>query len=270
MPTYWKVPNESLFIHNPWKVVGSSNGLVCFSRVPTVPLILVNNPCTRELRKLPMPPLLSEKILPRCFSFGYDSSTDDYKLVMGTSDPTPNTIETLFQVLSLKSNTWKLVGEFTVINTEPVDSEYECVESYVGIVKDQLCIFFCCNRDNDLPCNNIWAMRSCKGERYWEKLPDNYEMKYQVVHYMKNLEFTSSMKIRMSFFCDDNKCLSRAWFNIKSPLFVPSLVSPYAGRPSRAKNNKTSVKSWFLTLKVSYAYYVVIKARGAVARLHQG
>ncbi|GJY06710.1 putative F-box domain-containing protein [Tanacetum coccineum] len=303
MPTYWKVPNEKLYKSNIWKVVGSSNGLVCFSTPYSGAPILVSNPRTRELRKLPMPPpLLSGKSMSRFFSFGYDSSTDDYRLVVGASESM--TKETLFHVLSLKSNTWKLTGvfkylifydrpgilfdgalhwlasdynaserkrvilsfdlfreEFTAIIPEPVDSEYAPVDSYVGIVEDQLCIFFQLSRDNDFPCNNIWVMRSCKGERYWEKLPDNYEMKYQVVHRMKNLEFTLSMKIRVSFFCDDNKCLSRAWFHIKSPLFVPGLVSPYAGRPSHAKNNKTSVKSW--SLKVGYAYYVVIRARGA-------
>ena len=288
MPTYWKVPNEIAFQFNSWSVVGSSNGLVCFSPLPLDALILVNNPFTRELRKLPSVLQKNTNLWDTCLSFGYDSSTDDYKVVMGIWNDRTN--ETLIQVFSLKSNTWKPIGEvkyrlfrnrpgilfngalhwlavdynvgtekgfilsfdlsreeFTVF-PEPDDSKFEwCTLNYhyyVGIVEDQLCLFFS-DRGNDLPCNNIWVIRSCKGERFWELLPDYYEMKYEVVHHMKILECTSSKKNRMSFFCDDDyKCMSRAWKHINAHLFVPSLVSPNAARPSHAKNYKKSIKSW--------------------------
>lgn len=71
MPTYWKIPNERLYQHNPWRLVGSSNGLVCISPFRLHALIMVSNPWTREIRKLPMAPLVSEKDSSGlCLSFG--------------------------------------------------------------------------------------------------------------------------------------------------------------------------------------------------------
>ncbi|GJV70977.1 hypothetical protein Tco_1490972 [Tanacetum coccineum] len=86
-------------------------------------------------------------------------------------------------------------------------------------------------------------MRSYNGEQSWERLPNDCEMKYEVVHSMKMLEFSSPKQKRMNFFCDDNKCLSRAW---NAHIFMPSLVSPYvnSGRPSHPTNNKTIGSAW--------------------------
>ncbi|GKC10324.1 F-box protein CPR1-like protein, partial [Tanacetum coccineum] len=105
--------NEALFQYNDaWKVVGSSNGLVCvFSYlICKDALLLLVNPWTREVRELPMAPLLPKKTEPYevSASFGYDSSSDDYKVVMGYKKK--NVEDALVQVLSLKSNTWKLIG----------------------------------------------------------------------------------------------------------------------------------------------------------------
>ncbi|GJT29589.1 putative F-box domain-containing protein [Tanacetum coccineum] len=283
MPSYWKIPNERLYQYNRWYVVGSSNGLVCISNCLGDPIIVVNNPCTTELRKLP---IVSEKIGTETgglsLSFAYDSSTDDYKVVMGIKKS--NDVA-LVQVLSLKSNTWKIIGqsnysfifdnpgmlfngklhwvvydtserqvvilsfdlsleEFKVI-PQPNDSKYEslsCRFPSIGIVDDQFCLFFTKRRSN-LP-SYIWVMRSYNVDQSWELLPDNYEMKHEVVHYMKMIEYGSPMNKHTTFFFDDNKCLSRAQKYIKAYTFVPSLVSPYAGRPSHAKNNKTSFIAW--------------------------
>ena len=299
MPTYWKIPNARLYEANKWKVAGSSNGLVCLYRIDEkVSLILLSNPCTREVRKLPMSPLFSDyqKI---CLSFAYDSSTDDYKVVMEIDKD--NGV-TLIQVLSLRSNTWKVIGEFnyafmqiqpdgillhgalhwvvfdyTTRNKEykekiivsfdlsreefkviplPNHPRYEWhsrrCKPILGIVDDQMCLFFL-NRHNQLP-REIWVMRSYNVQHSWELLPKNYKMKH-VVHHMKMVEFPSPKNKRMSFFCDDNKCSSRAWRYIRAHQFVPSLVSPYAARPSHAKNNKTSVKSWSIQVRFAFLCY---------------
>ena len=63
----------------PWKIVGSSNGLICVSPLIVDARIFLSNPSTREVRKLPMAPLLPKSVTYKlCFSFGYDSSTDYY------------------------------------------------------------------------------------------------------------------------------------------------------------------------------------------------
>ncbi|XP_071687392.1 F-box/kelch-repeat protein At3g06240-like [Rutidosis leptorrhynchoides] len=84
-------------------MIGSCNGLVCIS--PFVDELLVTNPSTREVRKLPMLPFCRGNL---CWGFGYDSITDDYKVVAGINES-----EHLmrFQVLSLKSSQWKFVGD---------------------------------------------------------------------------------------------------------------------------------------------------------------
>ncbi|GJV21960.1 putative F-box domain-containing protein [Tanacetum coccineum] len=281
MPTVWKIPDD--FQNNIWKVVGSSNGLVCISPLLRDPLILVNNPCTGEVRELPMAPLISEKIIGKLsVSFGYDSSTDDYKVVMGIKKGLEGAI---VQVFSLKSNSWKLIGDvkywfmynkpgilfngalhwfvfdynnetrtvilsfdlsredFNVI-PQPNDTKYtwDLLDSVttMGIVENQLSIILT-NVDNPLK-RNIWVMRSYNVGHSWELLPNDCEMKYDVVHYMKMYDCTSPMKKRLSFFCDDNTCSSRSGKYVDTHIFVQSLVSPYVNyeRPSRAGSDKVA------------------------------
>ncbi|GJU70132.1 putative F-box domain containing protein [Tanacetum coccineum] len=117
MPWHWKavdkISNKSLYEFNSWRVVGSSNGLVCFSRIHKDGLTVINNPWTREVIKLPMSPLVPAKVFGLLtMSFGYDSYTDDYKVVMSIQK---GLHESLVQVLSLKSNTWKLIGQFNYL-----------------------------------------------------------------------------------------------------------------------------------------------------------
>lgn len=301
MPTYWKIPNERLYEYNNWKVAGSSNGLVCLYRIDEkVSLILLSNPCTREVRRLPMSPFVPEHQYMGgiCLSFAYDSSTDDYKVVMEIDK---NNGVTLIQVLSLRSNIWKLIGDFNykfmpnkpgillhgalhwvvldysardksnlkiIISFDLSREEFKVIPQpnqpryawhsrrstpVPGIVDNQMCLFLL-NRHNNLP-REIWVLRSYNVQHSWELLPKNYEMKHQVVHHMKMVEFPSPKNKRMSFFFDDNKCLSRAWRYIRAHRFVPSLVSPYAAGPSHAKNNKTSVKSWTIQVRLAFLCY---------------
>ncbi|GJX98453.1 F-box protein CPR1-like protein [Tanacetum coccineum] len=67
--------------------------------------ICLTNPSTREFRKLHKAPILPKKW--KRYGFGYDSSTDDYKLVMAINQGCDGA---LVQILSLKSNVWKLLG----------------------------------------------------------------------------------------------------------------------------------------------------------------
>ncbi|CAH1452892.1 unnamed protein product [Lactuca virosa] len=85
-------------------LLGSSNGLVCISSFSSQ--LVVANPSTREVQTLRDPQIHDTKHL--CWGFGYDSSTDDYKVVLGFRKRVG---WTCFQVLSLKSNVWKLIGD---------------------------------------------------------------------------------------------------------------------------------------------------------------
>ncbi|GKD79593.1 F-box/kelch-repeat protein-like protein [Tanacetum coccineum] len=290
MPTVWKIPDETHerlydYQNNVWKVVGSSNGLVCISPLFHRHLILVNNPCTGEVRELPMAPLVSEKSVDDVsLSFGYDSSTDDYKVVLGIKKLRLE--GAIVHVFSLKSNSWKLIGdvkywfmfnkpgilfngalhwfvedysreepdnsilsfhlshgEFNVI-PQPNDTKYflDLFDSgpTLGTVENQLCIILT-NINNHLN-RNIWVMRSYIDEPSWELLPNDREMKFDVVHYMKMYDCTSPMKKRLSFFCDDNTCSSRSGEYVDAHIFVQSLVSPYLNneRPSHAGSDKVA------------------------------
>lgn len=90
-------------------ILGSSNGLVCVSTIYVD--ILVANPSTREVRKLPKPTI--HDILSLYGGFGYDPLTDDYKVII-----VDNRHKTRNQVLSLKSNVWKVIEQvkYTLIS----------------------------------------------------------------------------------------------------------------------------------------------------------
>ncbi|GJZ81295.1 putative F-box domain-containing protein [Tanacetum coccineum] len=263
----FEISNESFYEYNQWKLVGSSNGLVCFSRIRKDALTVINNPWTREVTKLPMAPSLPAELNGMLtMSFGYDSYTDDYKVVMAIEK---GLHESLIQVLSLKSNTWKLIGQFKYLFrhrlpgilcngalhwfvydysnkktnrvilsfdlsreeftafSEPNDKRYESSFTRVGMLEDQLCIFsHNMHNDNDLP-RNIWVMRSYNVQESWELLSNDCEIKCEVAHYMNMLDCNSPKNTTTSFFCNyNNKCSSRAWKYIIAQKFVPSLVSP--------------------------------------------
>lgn len=91
-------------------IVGYSNGLVCISTLDGE--IIVANPSTREMRTLPRPrKVIKLTRLSNCWGFGYDSSTDDYKVVLGFIIKRKGVFQTCFKlrVLSLKLNVWKVI-----------------------------------------------------------------------------------------------------------------------------------------------------------------
>nr|GEX45874.1 hypothetical protein [Tanacetum cinerariifolium] len=82
---------DNSFLSNEYHIIGSSNGLVCIS--PKDVQLLVTNPLTREVNYLPTLPdeVLPEKTTCRfiskpCWGFGYDSSMDDYKKLIKTTN----------------------------------------------------------------------------------------------------------------------------------------------------------------------------------------
>ncbi|GJU16122.1 putative F-box domain-containing protein [Tanacetum coccineum] len=261
-------------------IIGSSNGLVCFSISLFNAQVIVTNPLTREVKKLQTPPEIPEtpKIPSRtslCWGFGYDSFTDDYKVVIGIRMRKGGT---LFRVLTLKSNIWKVMSqvkykvfrrigilwngmlhwlvedcytEKQVIlsfnlsrdefkeTSQPHDSRYVCDWSNsLGIAEGCLCIF------RNHPSCQRWVMKNNNDKQSWELLPYDCEMnKYDVAHVLKRCTLYNN-----HYLCDKgDKFLSKDGKYIASPLYVPSLVSPHLNGKSKkkrhTKNNKRSGKA---------------------------
>ncbi|RVW69543.1 F-box/kelch-repeat protein [Vitis vinifera] len=86
------------------QLVGSCNGILC--SVYGFNTFYLLNPSVREHKTLPYP---GEIHFGRAFygyllhGFGYDSSTDDYKLFRGSYSTVKSTIE----IFSLKTNSWR-------------------------------------------------------------------------------------------------------------------------------------------------------------------
>ncbi|GJV45230.1 gypsy type transposase [Tanacetum coccineum] len=108
----YEVDDNHFNVHS-CHLIGSSNGLICISPFYKV---IVSNPMTREVKYLRNPEI--PYIISLCWGFGYDSSTGDYKVILGFRR---GDNLTCFQVLSLKSDVWKVVG----------DVKYTCI-SRVG------------------------------------------------------------------------------------------------------------------------------------------
>ncbi|CAB4274595.1 unnamed protein product [Prunus armeniaca] len=82
------------------RIVGSCNGLICLQVNCTN--IVIWNPCTGHSKLLPKPYSLLSGFL--FFGFGYDSTTDDYKVIRGSR--TALSKETVVEVFSLRTNSW--------------------------------------------------------------------------------------------------------------------------------------------------------------------
>ncbi|GJT55830.1 hypothetical protein Tco_0990884 [Tanacetum coccineum] len=147
--------NESLYEYNLWKVVGSSNGLVCFFRIRLDALTVLFNPWTREVTKLPIAHLLPVKVSRLLtLSFGYDSYSDDYK---------PGIFYNVALHWYVFHNAYKVIlsfdlsrEEFTVF-PEPNDKRYDSSFTTPDMLEDHLCIFpLDIHNDND-PSSDIWV-----------------------------------------------------------------------------------------------------------------
>lgn len=64
-----------------WNLVGTCNGLLCFTSGDYQELVMVCNPITREQVMLPKPTAATSKSCSLIFGFGFDSLTKKYKVV---------------------------------------------------------------------------------------------------------------------------------------------------------------------------------------------
>ncbi|XP_062001450.1 F-box/kelch-repeat protein At3g23880-like [Rosa rugosa] len=91
------------------KIVGSCNGLICVE-IDEKDMVLWN-PCTGQSNLLPKPTSklcgVGYDLTMKFSGFGYDSTNDDYKVVRGYSFRVAGSKETVVQVFSLKSGSWR-------------------------------------------------------------------------------------------------------------------------------------------------------------------
>lgn len=80
-------------------IVGSCNGLICLAGCGGV---FLWNPCTGEASKLPKQAFIAywDHMF---YGFGYDSSTEDYKVILGSKSTTK------IDVFALKKGSWRNV-----------------------------------------------------------------------------------------------------------------------------------------------------------------
>ncbi|GKD88683.1 F-box protein CPR1-like protein [Tanacetum coccineum] len=290
---WYTIPDEWGSYHS-LRIEGSSNGLVCISSYDN--RICLTNPSTREFRILQKPPIPLKNVpYPQRYGFGYDSSTDDYKLVMVINQGSDD--GTLVQILSLKSNVWKFFGHVNysfhdsqpgilfngalhwimynnnrdkvfIVSFDLAKDEFrESVQlddtiydgsrcNKLGIIEDHLCIF---QERNDGRPYGIWVMKNYNvkpSSICWDLLPTDCEMKDRV-HYM--IKDSLQSRKMPTYFCSDDTFLSRSGKHIWSPIFVQTLVSPFVnnnGRPNHAKNNKRTIEAG--SSKVIFAYYILL------------
>ncbi|GJZ41323.1 putative F-box domain-containing protein [Tanacetum coccineum] len=262
-----KVLSDNEYYKDKWCIVGSCNGLVCFSTSLYYTQVVVTNPMTREVKKLQTFTRIHEfrSRWSLCWGFGYDSFTDDYKVVMGTQ--MDYDAGTLFQVLTLKSNLWKVMKqvkynfynplgilwngalhwfmqdcnsmkkvilsfdlsreEFEEI-PQPFDSRY--VGTYLGITEGCLCIYL-----NDPPYER-WVMKNYNDKQSWELLPGCETNTYDVAHMLKCYFSHKNWCL-----CDedDYKFYSKFGKYIRCPIYVHSLVSPHLnGCPKKKRHTE--------------------------------
>ena len=211
------------------KVVGSSNGLVCISRHHSHDFLVVN-PSTREVKELRELPPNYYEYYAYASGFGYDSSIDDFKVVIGHKD-LPNEADFMFKVLELKTNIWRSIdlscgydcldGEgilcngaihwldwkkpsvivsfdlskevFKKIPLPKLDDQYDSWT--LGTMKDRLCIFP--QPDiNNLSKNKereIWVRGDYNAQESWELTlpPPGYDANKTTIDYIPHGNFLS-------------------------------------------------------------------------------
>ncbi|KAJ9558891.1 hypothetical protein OSB04_013505 [Centaurea solstitialis] len=251
-------------------LLGSSNGLVCVS--PRRSEVLLVNPETREVSKLKNPQIAEAAYVTG--GFGYDTSTDDYKVVLGFL----NSGFTCFKVFSLKSNAWKIIGDVCYpININRVgilcNGALHWVAEYVdrkkiicfdlsedrikeipqpdhvlykvdmvgyssmrlGTLDDRLCVF----RRKMVPFK-IWVMNEYNVKRSWELVDPESKIECEGVHRLKDLKHYIPNK---RSFCHETWIVRSPEF-LGSFVYVPSLVSPHVCRKPKRKRQETgSTKS---------------------------
>ena len=230
-------------------LLGSSNGLVCIS--PSHGQLIVANPLTREMKTVPNPKKFDRSDWSQCWGFGYDSSTDDYKVIAGFKS---GSCSMSFQVFTLKTNVWKDFGtikymyfnldavgilcngklhwlmedqnkKVVIISFDLFEEKFEEISGpgefkyglfcNLGIIEECLCLCDIHKR--------IWVLKNYNIRESWVSLQDALQNDKDVVHYLK--PFKDSLS-QTSFFTNDDLIMSRTWDVNFVPVFVRSLVSP--------------------------------------------
>ncbi|KAI3706264.1 hypothetical protein L6452_23880 [Arctium lappa] len=273
-------------------LIGSSDGLVCIS--PSRTEIVVVNPCIREVYKLTKPQIPKSGSL--CWGFGYDASTDDYKVVLGFMKG-----ENLacFQVFSLRSNMWKVIGEinctflsrvgillkgalhwivynasfekknviisynlseekFAVV-PQPDDMSYwSSVAEHSSMRLGTINGCLCAFRYDNLP-NEIWMMKDYGVKQSWGIFGPERVVKYEAVHGIKRLK---NYIPKQRPLCHE-PWLVRSRVFLGNPIYVESLVSPHFHRRLRRRRQAADTvrNAWVVPNNVIVALYAVPRAQ---------
>ncbi|XP_041016641.1 F-box/kelch-repeat protein At3g06240-like [Juglans microcarpa x Juglans regia] len=136
------------------RIVGSCNGLVCVA-VHRHKGFRIWNPSTGDVRKLP-DPKFSLRGEDYWYGFGFDPSTDDYKLLVASFLFLPRYQESEGKLFSLKRNSWKTILQGVDASSEAKEStgilcngslhwQLELWEELDGVwvpeCRDQICVF---------------------------------------------------------------------------------------------------------------------------------
>ncbi|GJX20471.1 F-box/kelch-repeat protein-like protein [Tanacetum coccineum] len=113
LPNFVKLPTN---FPSKYSLIGSVNGLICFSSGSSYTVIYIWNPSLSALMTLPPYPTKISRVN---FRFGFDPKTNDYKVVLYTLEfRLPNIIEpSIFpnclqvEVYSLRKGSWVLVTQ---------------------------------------------------------------------------------------------------------------------------------------------------------------
>nr|GEV06303.1 hypothetical protein [Tanacetum cinerariifolium] len=267
------LPHNNMYRHDTQcNIVGSSNGLVCIVHSSRA-CMSVANPSTRQFRILPKPLpgyvaiVHGEYNLIGPIGFGYDSFSDDYKVVLGSRGGS----SCWFTVLSLKTNAWKHAGQFgcsqlvlqlvgAVCNgaihwfMKADNSKYEIIafdlsteefteipqppdlgctlSSRLGIIDGCLCICYPTIYISDRP---IWIMKTYNVKSSWTLLPP------YAIHTLKCPK--DDYVPHTSFFTDDDDDKIELRYkesDLCAPIIVRSLVSPHVYRRLKRKRGPTN------------------------------
>ncbi|GJZ25453.1 putative F-box domain-containing protein [Tanacetum coccineum] len=277
---FYGLPHNNMYRHDTkCNIVGSSNGLVCIVHSSRAHMS-VANPSTRQFRILPKPlpgyvPIVHGGYnLIGPIGFGYDSFSDDYKVVLGSRGG-PSC--TRFTVFSLKTNAWKHAGQFGCsqlvlqfvgafcngaihwfmkadnskyviiafdLSTEefkeiPQPPDLDCtLSSRLGIIDGCLCICHPTIYFGDRP---IWVMKTYNVKSSWTLLPPYDDVPHKVNDAIHTLKCPEDDYVpHTSFFTDDKIELRYKGTDLCAPIFVHSLVSPHVYRRLKRKREPTN------------------------------
>ncbi|GJR70190.1 putative F-box domain-containing protein [Tanacetum coccineum] len=251
-----------LFRNTRHLIVGSSNGLLCIYLRDNE--LEVANPSTREVKKLQKLTDIPERAM-LCCGFGYDLSTDDYKVIVGIK----KLKMTKFYLLKLRSNSWEFIKDvnYKVIENCNPGSLYHGTINW--LMKDQLkkkiILSFDLTKEEfkEIPLPNDSQKSECydvdrlglsddqcmliyKNEFYqtnrYKRVMENNTVKesWKLEPYDKEMDEIDKAKMGVkellynpwdNYFFRNHVLLMKSLWDYKiAPMFVESLVSPHRKR----------------------------------------